>query len=304
MVRAEVGESIMHPKVSVILPTHNRAEYLRKAIESVLNQTEADLELIIVNDASTDNTADILHRYMTLDKRVKVVENRESLGGGGSRNRGVALSRGKWVAFLDDDDEWHNDKLSTQLAMLAKDPAAVAGSCGYERRYLGGITRKVRVNAPVDINELYCSNVLGGASMCICSKETFLSVGGFDDKLKSGQDWDLWIRLHEQGRILVSNLPLVTYHVHMGDRISSNPIAQYRGLRRLYFKHKKSMDLSLRRNRISQVCFIKARNNNASIRVRLRFFFLSLRQTNWPTRLSYIKSWLPRFILRFFGFAT
>ena len=116
------------PLISVVIPTHNRASLLKKAIDSVLLQTERDLEIIVVDDASTDETSELLNEFVKTDARIKVIKNKAALGGGGARTAGIFASKGKWVAFLDDDDEWFKNKLSLQLEKINLSPSAVACS--------------------------------------------------------------------------------------------------------------------------------------------------------------------------------
>src|SRR5262245_29216969 len=104
------------PKVSVIIPTHNRAEFLRSAITSVLNQTFQDFEIIVVDDASTDNTSEVVTYFG--DKRIKYMRNNINKGDAGTRNVGVVNSNCTYIAFLDDDDEWLPNKLQIQIDML------------------------------------------------------------------------------------------------------------------------------------------------------------------------------------------
>ena len=119
------------PIVSVVLPTHNRVDFLRLAISSVRNQTEKNIEIIVVDDASSDGTTKFLSGLLKIDSRITVLKNSISLGGGGARNAGILASKSKWIAFLDDDDLWMENKLEVQLQALAKEPDAVACSCSY-----------------------------------------------------------------------------------------------------------------------------------------------------------------------------
>src|SRR5215510_4815345 len=115
------------PKVSVIIPTHNRAEFLHSAITSVLNQTFQNFEIIIVDDASKDHTREVIANFN--DTRVKVIHNQVSKGDAGARNIGVVNSNCEYVAFLDDDDEWLPEKLKIQICLLDNSPPEVGGVC-------------------------------------------------------------------------------------------------------------------------------------------------------------------------------
>jgi len=109
------------PKVSVIIPTYNRAELLREAIDSVLAQTYKDFELIVVDDNSTDNTKDVVEGDTKNFQNIRYTVNRHKKGASGSRNTGIELASGEWIAFLDSDDLWREDKLQLQMSLAEKD---------------------------------------------------------------------------------------------------------------------------------------------------------------------------------------
>ena len=285
------------PLVSVILPTHNRVSLLKKAIDSVLLQTEQDFELVIVDDASTDKTSELLNEFIKTDARIKVIKNRVAMGGGSARNAGIFASKGKWVAFLDDDDEWFENKLSLQLKQINLSPAAVACSCDYEHHYPFGLIKKFVLPERVTLNELYYGNLLGGASMCLCSRNVLEAIKGFDTKLKSGQDWDLWVRLRAQGEVVVCNKPLVRYMEHTGFRISNNMRSQYLGSRYFYFKHRDSMDVILRKFRVCHLCFLKSRDTTKNLKNRLHYLFLAVHFSDLSTGLKYLKNSLSRILI-------
>lgn len=107
--------------VSVVIPTHNRADLLPRAINSVLKQTYTNIEVIIVSDGSTDNTRDVVDSFIKNDDRVKFIEYTPSKGGNVARNKGIEASTGEYIAFLDDDDEWLLEKLKKQVEIIESD---------------------------------------------------------------------------------------------------------------------------------------------------------------------------------------
>lgn len=240
-----------HPMISVVIPTHNRRERLARAIASVYAQTWPNIEIVVVDDASSDDTPAYLQNLALSDPRVKVVRNELAQGGGGARNCGIAEATGDYIAFLDDDDVWVPEKLDVQLSMLLAKPGVSAVSCGFVAEFPFFGKRAVRVVAPLDEQQLLRSNHLGGASMCLTSKAALLAIGGFDPKLRSGQDWDLWLKLYGQGEIVVSDQALVRYIPHTGVRITSNPKSTYSGRRRIYFRYRSKME---RATRLSLLC--------------------------------------------------
>ncbi len=284
------------PRISVVLPTHNRADYLALAVASALAQTESDIELIVVDDASTDNTPELLAHLAVADKRIHVIRNNVSVGGAGARNAGIQASRGEWVAFLDDDDEWLPQKLERQRALLDMTPAAVACSCDYIQISPSGSTKLMQLPQNISFDEILSENRLGGASMCFCSRALIMSIGGFDVQFRSGQDWDLWVRLREQGAVAVCNEPLVRYLSHEGVRISNNMNAQYAGNRRFFFKHRKKMNLEVRRQLLAYCSFIKSRQTTRSFSSRLLYLKIAFISSGWRHRLEYLRSSLPRLL--------
>lgn len=109
-------------RVSVVIPTYNRAPTLPRALESTLAQTIDDLEILVVDDGSTDDTASVLATYQDVDSRVRPVVHATNQGANVARNTGIEHARGEYIAFLDSDDEWHPEKLERQLAALEDRP--------------------------------------------------------------------------------------------------------------------------------------------------------------------------------------
>lgn len=110
----------MNDLVSIIMPSYNTAKYISAAIESILNQTYENWELIIVDDCSTDNTDEILTEYAKKDSRIRYYKNEKNSGAAVARNRALRQAKGKWVAFLDSDDLWEKDKLEKQICFMKK----------------------------------------------------------------------------------------------------------------------------------------------------------------------------------------
>lgn len=183
------------PEVSVVIPTHNRLALLRThALPSALAQEDVDLEVIVVDDASSDGTRDELSKIV--DSRLSVVRQETNRGVAAARNAGIRVARGEWLAFLDDDDFWAPRKVRATID-------AVAGAdWGY-----GGVIvvdtasrplYALPLPDPVGVSDsLLLGNVIpGGASNVIARTSLVSQVGGFDETLAHHtEDWDLWIRL-------------------------------------------------------------------------------------------------------------
>jgi len=202
-------------EVSVIIPTHNRCQLLGLTLRSVFEQRHVAFEVVVVDDGSTDDTCRLLQR---LGDRVRVVRHERPGGVSAARNRGIAEARGRWVAFLDDDDLWAPDKLACQLEALRISDRrwAYAGAVDMttNHRVLSG-----EAPAPPDrlVKELMASNMVpAGASNVIVRKDWLPSPPVFDGSLYHSADWDLWIRLARQGPPAYVPKPLVAYRFHVG----------------------------------------------------------------------------------------
>ncbi len=180
------------PEVSVIIPTYNRLPFLREAVASVLNQTHRDFELILVDDGSTDGTAE----YAQGLPAPVVYLYQENAGPSAARNRGIRAARGAFLTFLDSDDLWQPRKLATQVAFMHAHPEAVV--CYTDEIW---IRRGVRVN-PRNKHRKYGGWIFERClPLCIVSPSSVLMrrrffdvVGLFDETLPACEDYDLWLR--------------------------------------------------------------------------------------------------------------
>jgi glycosyltransferase involved in cell wall biosynthesis len=200
--------------VSVVVPTRNRSALLARALRSVLQQREVNLEVIVVDEASTDDTLDVVATFA--DPRIRVVRHNTPRGVSAARNRGAAQARTDWIAFLDDDDLWAPDKLALQLR--------AAGETGASWVYVGHVNINTHHHVtggaqplPPDalVRELPRQNVVpGGCSGVMVSKRAFIIAGEFDPHLQPLADWDLWLRLARAGLPAWVPRPLVAYRLH------------------------------------------------------------------------------------------
>jgi glycosyltransferase involved in cell wall biosynthesis len=207
--------------VSVIIPTYNRAWILGEAIDSVLAQDFFDLELIVIDDGSTDDTQRLLDGYQGAIAPI-FQPNR---GVSAARNAGVAASRGSLVAFLDSDDLWLPGKLSAQVAFFRKHPQALI--CQTEETW---VRRGVRVNpkrrhrkpsGPIFLRSLELCLVSPSAVMM--RRELFDAMGGFDETLPSCEDYDLWLRIGCNTPVYLIDAPLVVKRGGHPDQLSAVP---------------------------------------------------------------------------------
>ena len=240
------------PKVSVIIPTCNRAAYLRTAITSVLSQTFTDLGIVIVDDASQDNTSRVVKEFKA--KPIQYIRHDKNFGGSVARNTGIANSQSEYIAFLDDDDEWLPEKLELQVALLDQSsPKVGAIYAGYEK-IMSATGESLGITLPTkrgDLSyELLLSNPLAGTSALLLRRACFEAVGLFDERLSSYQDYDLWIRISKNFHFDYVNKVLYRYYVH-GNKIWTNPQALSDGLDVIVNKHC-TKDLAVRKNFSSQ----------------------------------------------------
>lgn len=219
------------PQVSVIIPTHNRAKLLRNAIVSVLNQTFQDFEILVVDDASQDNTPEVVAGFQ--DERIKYFRHDNNKGGSAARNTGIHNSSCDYIAFLDDDDEWLPEKLSKQMELLlASGPrvGAVYTGCIDVDISTGQVVGKQIPERRGNLSQhLLATNCVGSASSVLLKKESLHRVGLFDESLPCSQDYDLWIRIAKEYLFECVRLPLFKYSVHK-NKISTDIDARYRGL--------------------------------------------------------------------------
>ena len=205
------------PGVSVVVPTHDRADLLPRLLRSVLGQQDVDLELVVVDDGSSDHTPQVLSRCT--DPRLRVLRLEPSRGVAAARNAGTAAARGRWVAWCDDDDVWAPAKLALQLQALSASPGALwsnGGSVYVDPLLRPSRARRCPVPASIATDILRLNAVTGGGSGVLADRELVLALGGFDTGLSMYADWDMWARLAHAAPLAVVDLPLVGYVEHAG----------------------------------------------------------------------------------------
>lgn len=193
-------------KVSVIIPTYNRAEYVTQAIDSVLAQTYTDYEIIVVDDGSADNTKEVLLPYMD---RIRYIYQ-ENAGASAARNKGIKAAKGDWIAFLDSDDEWLPGKLAVQIRAVERHPQLVAHMVNVNLTNYNDLDQNsfLHCKFPFEGNEgiiddpfiqhfKYRTIAMPVAVMCL--KECAIKAGLFDESFVCGVDYDFMCRLALQG---------------------------------------------------------------------------------------------------------
>ena len=203
----------MSNTISVIIPVYNGEKTIIETLKSVLQQTFSDIEIIIINDGSTDSTLEILSSIS--DIRIKVLSY-DNAGLAASRNRGIFQATGRYISFIDADDLWTPDKLEAQLKALHQFPqAAVAYSWTDYIDVDGKILRpgkRTVANGNV-FTQLLQSNLLENGSNPLINRQVFDNVGGFDESLFAAEDWDMWLRLAANYEFACVQKPQILYRV-------------------------------------------------------------------------------------------
>lgn len=226
------------PLVSVIIPTHNRSELLKRAIYSALEQTWENLELIIVDDASDDVTPSYLETLMEQQNGIHVFRNDVSKGAAVSRNIAIKHSKGEFIAGLDDDDYWRPTRIERLMEEFEEGFSAV---CSYDRMVMNDREAVWKKPTMITLDDLLYYNRVG--NQVLTKKEYLEEVGGYDEELPSAQDYDLWIRLVRQfGPVRTVTSPLQVVNMEEGDRerITTSD-KKIEGYKQCYEKHEKWM---------------------------------------------------------------
>jgi glycosyltransferase involved in cell wall biosynthesis len=233
------------PTVSVVLPTYRRPDLLERAVASVASQTFADWELLVVDDngAGTPDqrrTATVMALLGAKDARVVYVVHEHNRGACAARNTGIERARGELVAFLDDDDAWYPEKLALQTACFqASDPAVALVYGSFRRVDERGATNLHRADGRAHVGRnLLMRNGIGTTSVVMCRRAALLAVGGFDDRLPSMQDYDLYVRLAQRFPFAWVPEPLLDKHRHPGDTIGKGYDGIVRANQIFYDKHR------------------------------------------------------------------
>jgi glycosyltransferase involved in cell wall biosynthesis len=209
------------PCVSVIIPTFNRGWILKEAVDSVLGQTYTDFELIIVDDGSTDNTAQVLGTY----QGPITVIRQENAGVSAARNRGIRKASGRLISFLDSDDFWLSGKLKRQVEFFESTPGAMI--CQTEETWIRNgkrVNPKKRHQKESGIFfERSLSLCLVSPSAVMIRRDLFDAVGLFDESLPACEDYDLWLRIGDRYPVYLIDDPLIIKRGGHADQLSKAP---------------------------------------------------------------------------------
>jgi glycosyltransferase involved in cell wall biosynthesis len=219
--------------ISVVIPTYNRAALVGRAIGSALAQTHGDLEVIVVDDASTDATSEVVRGIR--DPRVRLVALPRNAGVSAARNAGIRASRGEWVALLDSDDEWLPRKLELQIGRLqaVDDPrlAVIYGAYHERHDFTGRLHRGPRRFFEGEVFDRLIEYPGIRTPTVLARRQVLLAVGGFREELRCHEDSDLWFRLAAASHHFAAvREPVAIIHRHEGAHLYSDPVARAQAL--------------------------------------------------------------------------
>ena len=215
--------------VTVVVPTFNRRDLVVQAVRSVLRQLHSELTCLVVDNGSTDGTADALGALR--DNRVRVIHHDRPVGAAEARNIGLRYARTPWVAFLDNDDFWAPTKLHAQLEALARYPSSAwcaTGCANIDERFKllpgGRLVREGTATGPQvllgpdEMAKLLAEDnpLPGGGSSVLVSRDLLVAAGGFHNDVPGCEDWDTWVRLSLLSPLVYVDAPFVAYRVWPG----------------------------------------------------------------------------------------
>lgn len=234
----------MNKLVSIILPTYNGSPYIKKAIESVLSQTYKNWELIIIDDCSLDRTSSIVANYINLNSNIKYIKNNENLGVQKSLNKGLSVSKGEYIARIDDDDEWiDNNKLKNQVEFLENNTEYVlVGTGALIIDEDDELTSKYLLpKSDLEIRNKILSKNCFVHSSVLFKKDTAQEVGGFSENeaIKHIEDYDLWLRLGMKGKLFNLNTYSTALRVRSQSLTYKNRVTQAKRILNLIVKYRK-----------------------------------------------------------------
>lgn len=294
-------QEIIKGLVSVIIPTYNGRRWIGRAIDSVLVQSYRIIEIIVVDDCSTDDTIDFIS---TQYPDVRVHRQNSNKGPSAARNAGIRIARGEFIAFLDSDDIWLPNKLEIQLNAVNKSDNW--GICSTQRFKFRAnqavIYPKVKTENKkiiiVDHLQLLKHNYVFTSSV-IVNRSALIESNGFDETLKRAEDWDLWLRISKKWKILIVDAPLIGYQRTPGSLSANRLETQYNILRILekwsnqYPVHVERLSRQAKSSLVRKLLRQGYRDEAAKV-----FFGDGLARQNW---IGHARFWIMSVIWRLQG---
>lgn len=249
--------------VTIIITTHNREDILPRAIDSVISQTYKNIEIVIVDDGSIDNTESIVKKYMKEHKYIiRYIKHEKALGGNVARNHGIYIANGEFIAGLDDDDAFHPKRIELLIKHYSDDYSLITSNdIIVDDDNNESSTKKPKI---ITLDRMLHENVVG--NQVLIKKDRILSLGGFDEKLSASQDYDMWLRvIKKYGNALVVQEGLQYIYISNSiKRISSVGNKKFSGYFNFYKKHKQLFGIHARRQQLARM--YKTRDKKMSLR--------------------------------------
>jgi glycosyltransferase involved in cell wall biosynthesis len=218
--------------ISVVIPTYNRVNLLRKSIDSVFKQSYKNIEIVVIDDASTESNQQVIDSYHS--DKLTYFKFKENQGGNSCRNKGVDISKGEYVAFLDDDDIWNSEKLKLQIDFMVKNRVKLSYT---------GVNIIIQNERGENINSRYSyhkpkyqkltksimrSNFIGPTSTVMIKKDCFIELNGFDTTLSAMQDYEFYIKCAFFNlKISGINIALVDYFIYLGNNSVGRDVGKH-----------------------------------------------------------------------------
>ena len=230
--------------ISVVIPNFNNGKYIERCLESVLEQTYDHLEVIVIDDCSTDESSDIIKRYAASDKRIVPVFNTENVGVGSNRHNGIMMSKGRYLTTLDSDDIYiSSDKVAREYALMQEKLASGLDNIIIFSRIvlLDANEKKIGLQNPVIKEEKILNDIVRRTCMIprdfLFTREQYIRAGGFDMKIRIYEDWDLKIRLATENLFFYSGIDGIGYRRHGTGLSAVSPLDHIYWLGRIFIKN-------------------------------------------------------------------
>lgn len=239
-----------NPLVSVVIPAFNRERTISNCLNSVLGQTYKDIEVVVVDDCSTDHTVQVVRNHP--DPRVRCIVLERNSGAQAARNRGILEAKAEWIAFLDSDDEWIDNSIEVRLREAEKQGVDVVHSACYARYYPDTTLRPYHI--PVLFDNVYKDLLRrpGPLFQCLLVKKSALErIGYLDESIISFQEWDTSIMLARYYEFAFTPEPTFIYNHHDADAISKHTLRAAQGYEQVFNKHREDMLRLLSRQEIA-----------------------------------------------------
>ena len=224
------------PTVSVVIPAYGHADYIVATLTAVFRQSFRDFEIVVINDGSPDHTAAVLQPFVA-SGRIRYFEQKNA-GQAAARNAGLQQARGEFIAYLDDDDIWPEDKLAWQVANLRSHPESVVAYGFAHLKGNGQDFRHPRETGPSgDVRDAVLGgNFIVSPGQVLIRATDLRAIGGFDEKIRGADDWDLWVRLAQRGAFEYEERCALRYRYH-AHNASRNTRAMFEAQMHVLTKH-------------------------------------------------------------------